>query len=87
MQRFWRVMFVAGVLGLSGCTTLVIEDGTGRRGRALESEKVCKDRCMARFHACKESRTGRAGQGKGKGHRGKGASACAHEKNRCQARC
>ncbi|TXD34912.1 hypothetical protein FRC98_17470 [Lujinxingia vulgaris] len=85
MQRLWKVMIVVGVLGLSGCTTFVIEDGTGRRGQALESEKVCKDRCMARFHECKDRRTGRAGRGKGR--RGKGASACAHEKNRCKARC
>lgn len=80
MQRFWTMMFVAGVLGLSGCTTFVIEDDAGRRGQALESEKVCQDRCMERFHTCKDGRRGNAG-------RGKGASTCAHEKNRCKARC
>ncbi|RDV37268.1 hypothetical protein DV096_14910 [Bradymonadaceae bacterium TMQ3] len=88
MQRLWMAMFVAGVLGLTGCMTIVLEDDTGRRNQRLESPKVCKDRCQARFHECRESRTGRAGRGRGRGRgKGKGASACAHEKNRCKARC
>jgi len=85
MKRFGSVLMMVGVLGLSGCTTLVIEDRGARRGQALESGKVCEDRCMERFHACKDGRTGKARRGKGR--RGKGASACAHEKNSCKARC
>lgn len=79
MKGIGSVLIVAGVLGLSGCAAFMVEDSTARRGQALESGKVCEDRCMERFHECKDDRV--------KGPGGRGASACAHEKNSCKARC
>ncbi|RAL20374.1 hypothetical protein DL240_17485 [Lujinxingia litoralis] len=88
MKHALMGLVVMGALSLSACMTIVLEEDTGRRSQRLESPKVCKDRCQARFHECRESRTGRVGRGRGRGRgKGKGASVCAHEKNRCKARC